>query len=728
MSSASSRYRPIVYIEGVRVPVLGYSVQAAIGAPTAIKIALPPIPFFKSDWRFISMDSTDSTSYLQEEDPSEEDTPSALERVVIVDAHGVQPKSAVHIFEKDEKTGEEIFITEGRVTQTRYVSNDVTAMLEVIAEGNLSYALETQMFMTDLSRDLGITTGFSSNRTGTATGSSVINTLVDEGLADGIVKLMEQAGTGANDYLNLVWRLFRIKQHIQVINNPEALGHFNSTRLRTMLSKRMDQIPNRQAIISLILFVLDTIRYFIVNTVAPSFINAQYEDDYSRTPSTDEIEPDGDELETNQILIMPSMMFAPPPRCNVIFPCQYKSFQYDEDFSKRPTRGFARKSSTATLNETASTDRLIILPEEVAQGVRDHGQYWSSPEEKYRGQIMSAFSYQRPEFLDEMGSDFVRGYMKIQYEQSKYANNALALGDCTFNIKPIIGLPTLVFCRDGNHKIAVLKGLSVEHSPERNPQVVYTFDSPRPYDEPIPKEATELWYEQEMFAQKHIGTRIFPLIIGETYAYALQEDPPLDPETQEALGDTSSSDSSSNTSVDLSILAILAASGMTDAEIEAAKEAATAIKTAADAIYSEYRNSGNLDMYAYYFGRRKPIGIKQLMSDLYGARSSSDLFSFAGGYTAETNSLNLRDGSEIEKEIGEPIPDDMDIGGCFYLEKQNAILEAANTVLGMALSSIAMEMTQFLNGQFELIGPIPEEDLPDTEEATAPPEDVGTED
>lgn len=738
------KYRAIVYIEGIRTPVVGFTAKSQVDAGAEIEIELPPLVQFETQYTISKVEEG------EEPEESVEDT-NELEKVCSIEASGIQPNSYIQIYAEDNLSGEEILIVEGYAAAVSVAEQSKTARrLTLTALGDFNYLQECQMFMADLSRSLGITQGFTGSRQAVSSSSNIVNKLTEKGLVDGLYELLKEAGTGANDFLNLMWRLFRYSQKFAIINNPKALGYFDKTRLKTILNKQLSNISNKQPVIQMILAVLHMIRYQIVEVLAPSFINVEYPDATPESPLSKitDLVIDGDQIKENKLLIIPRFIFSPPPRCNVLFPVDYQSYMYSNTYIQDPTRGFSRVSSTATLTGTEGDDKLIILPEEVKEGVRAHGQYWSSFEEKYRGQRMCAFNYDRPEYIDDFGSDYIRAFMEAEYYTYKYRGNALKI-QMSFNLKPILGMPMLILMKNGKHKLAVVEGIMHTYKAGTGFSTEISLSNVRSYDSPAPASET-LWLEQAMFSKENIGYHLYPKLLGPKYCYtifddnqAYVEDRYITVKDARELGIEITSEGFEgeeiytddmiidrtqyeveeeeseeiNVDEDMSILRILNKQGYTTEEIQAAKKADDAIKNAADAIFEEYNASGNKEKYSYNFGRRLPIGIRQNMESFYKARGSSDKFTFAGGYTLETNSLNLVDEEEeYVDQIGEPIPEDADIGGCYYKEKQEAILLAINMLWSMVSDKI-IDNLEYESDIITLINP-PIEERP-IEEAQA---------
>lgn len=717
------KYKPIVYIEGIQIPIVNMQAAFKVNEPMQMSLEIPALKQLEPIYNI-------STDDIPEADPEVE---TDLEQVCVVTASGIQPYSRAQVFLKDVETSEEYLLGEGFIISvTKNKVADIGSRMQLTITGDLNYVQECQMYMADLSRSLGITQGFTSSRSAVASSDTIVNKLTDKGLVDGLYDLLKDAGTGANDYLNLVWRLYRYAQKFAIVNNPKALGYFNKTRLKSILNKQLSNIPNKQPVISMILAVLQMVRYIMIEVPSPTFVNVSYPDTQVPSMETD-LEYD-DALKMNKIIFMPKLQFSPPPRCNVIFPNQYDQYTFSQVFAQDPTRGYSRISKTATLTGTEGDDKLIILPEDVKEGVREHGQYWSSYEEKYRGQRMCAFNYERPEFIDDFGSDYIKAFMEIEYYTYKYRGNSLQI-NCSFNIDLVPGFPILILLDDGNHKIAYLDAVQHSYVPKQGMATQCTLSFVREYTAKTPT-ADSLWFEQAMFGQENIGYHIYPTLLGQKYCYTILDDEQyyiddlymsaadaraagyiidesieddaivdiseLPREDDEGEGEEEPEEI--NTDEDMSILRVLNVKGKTTAEIKEIKKSPEAIRNATDIIFAEYNASGNKEKYAYNFGRRIPIGIRQCMEQFYKATGSSDKFTFAGGYTLQTNSLNLVDeDNEYVDKIGEPIPEDADIAGCFYREKQEAILMPINILWSLVTDHIAD--SGYIEGDENLIQP-----------------------
>ena len=132
------------------------------------------------------------------------------------------------------------------------------------------------------------------------------------------------------------------------------------------------------------------------------------------------------------------------------------------------------------------------------------------------GQIWASFSAGKPLAAAELGSNYMKGYMTMLYHLKRFESNSVRLSGCSFNPKPVVGLPALILCMDGNHLIADLVGLKHTLS-QRGITTSYQFGAVRRYDDNIPNSAANLWYDNDVFLQDNVGAYVYPKIVGQYF-------------------------------------------------------------------------------------------------------------------------------------------------------------------------------------------------------------------
>lgn len=668
MKVSASKYRPILYLEGVQFPVRKLEATFSAQGQSLINAVIPGNPLL---WPKLNITDADGS----------ETDPDGHKIYAKYEMQGIQPKTIAHVFVVDESTGEEVFLTEGRLAGSPSFSmaKDGT-VIHLTFIGSPSYMMEIAMYMADQAKTLGISSSSDwGSRDGAATTSSIVSTLKSEGLSDGILKLLKDSGQKKNAYLNLVWRLLRLEQRIQIINNPKALGYFNESNMAKILDKTIGRTSSTQPISHVIMSILRLLRYITYNVPAPSFLNAKYqgptasseviaEGDEDSPEGEDEVIinsindcsiSNGDELKMNDWIMAPEMPMAPPPRCNVIFPIEYQRVSYAPSFDQRPTRGIGRLSGRATLSETSKD--ALVFPEEL-RGKLEEYTHFTSAEEKYRGIILSQFNMDRPEYFNDLDSDYVRGYLEQSFEASKWNGQcqiSQGAAGSTLNLRPVAGFSALVLLRNGQHIIAHLEAVKHSFDLEQGAWTSYVLSNARPYDAEVPVSGSALWNRHEFFDQKNIGIRIYPMILGRFF------------DTIDQLN--------SEENDDLSILKHLFRAGMSESDVEEAKSASDAVAKAVDALWDEYKEHKYPDIYAYNYGRRIPITREHLFNDFYNAQMSTDKMMIIGGYRLETNQVTVSGGEE-SIEPGQNISEDTKLSGCFVKERQECYTIPAATL------------------------------------------------
>jgi hypothetical protein len=184
------KYKPIVYIEGIQIPIVNMQAAFKVNEPMQMSLEIPALKQLEPIYNI-------STDDIPEADPEVE---TDLEQVCVVTASGIQPYSRAQVFLKDVETSEEYLLGEGFIISvTKNKVADIGSRMQLTITGDLNYVQECQMYMADLSRSLGITQGFTSSRSAVASSDTIVNKLTDKGLVDGLYDLLKDAGTGAND-------------------------------------------------------------------------------------------------------------------------------------------------------------------------------------------------------------------------------------------------------------------------------------------------------------------------------------------------------------------------------------------------------------------------------------------------------------------------------------------------------------------------------------------------
>ena len=781
------QYNAVVYIEGLRFPLISATVKSSPWQGLEINVSIPAISGLQPIWEF------DTTAATEEDEDGQ-----------FVAASGIQPGSMLHIFLIDEKSEEEMLLAEGYV---QAVSRSVTsqgANFQVSARGNMTPLTEIKTYMTDFYG--GLEGAYPVQYQSTFDHSQVqpigeiISTIFSEGISKGVVSLLENAATDLNDRANLTWLLYKMSNKIAVIGGKDYEERFwDGDELVGALQDKIQELfsTNGQMspILDAIMAMLQFCRFHLVSNIAPSFININYPEEDGIKPSLmqiseDDINPNilpdhSDKIMLGDILIFPDLPFAPPPRCNVIFPDQYNGYTFTESFNQRPTRGWCK--TTLAEAENAYATNVAIFPEWMEDHILTSERLrWNSPEELYRGVVFSQFTTSRPDWL-LTAPDYVEGSLKQLYERNKYVGNSINLIASGFNPNPVVGLPILILSKDKSHLVGMLQGIGHSITPS-GLQTNYQISDIRDYREPVPENTSELFWSSPFFDASVVGCLIYPQILGKRYAYSLTElakayplfanmniQTVLDLEgassnffeglssavspfgvdipTPEAtvLGksieelvamnpileniDLSTITVADLIAGDMSILAHLSTledpSGLYNLlgenyeEFVAAKKGSDAIKRAADLLYEEYSNSGNLEAYSYNYGRRIFVGREQLFCDFYGCTKSTDMFSFSGGYSVKDNSITPPEGDAVE--IGTDIQDDFDIAGCFVREKQAAIASAASTALSLVEETIFQDISQIMgDGALEVGVDLVEGVSEETETDTTPGESEET--
>ena len=676
-------YEPVVdnsafvLIEGCRFPALQIKYTAANNQPGQINISIPYHPSLWPPVFEVTKRPDDSEEIVDDH---------GITIVNDVNVSGMQPHTRIQVFVTDPYSGEPVWLQEGKIMGgVTLQSSADQAMISFSAMCSGVYPLEIQMFMVDKSRSLGISEGSDWNgELGASSPGDIASRIESAGLGQGIISELKNAGLNSNYFLHILWRQMRYDKRIFVVDNPKALGFFNGSRLSTMFDKTLSKHKNKDSIAKVISYIMGLLRYNSYNLAFPSFIDEtqtlppipeEAEDATEETPEgIPEENTDVRELMINDLVYSPGLLLAPPPRCNVVFPNQYGQLTQKFLYSGMPTRMIVRATGEGKLS--MGDGEAVVMPEDMKQDLLDDKNY-NSPEETYRGIVFSSGSMSAPEVMGEMDSDYVKGFYRKAYDESKQGIQ-VQLGSCPFNPRPVPGLPILILQKDGNHIIGNLDGLSHSFNPNGAATTQYGISGARPYDTPITEHGGDFWYESNLFAPEHIGIYFYPKVLGK---YA---DERHDVEWEDD---------------DMSILALLYNHEMTPEEVKEAKVDPMAMKNASDLLFEEYQNTPNKQEFSRRLGRRSQITFNQLIRDFYGCSISEDQMMATGGYSIATNSISTfsdtmpesteedsdaaDEGLGIEVEefpaslvLGDKIPDDAKIRGCYTKERQMAYIEA----------------------------------------------------
>jgi hypothetical protein len=448
-----------------------------------------------------------------------------------------------------------------------------------------------------------------------------------------------------------------------------AEGYFNDTHMKTILDKTIGQNSGNYPISKILAYVLQVLRYHQVNIPFPSFLDAEYN-------GSGAVEPlsitNGGSVKINEWMLLPDLEVAPPPRCNVVFPCDYSQYQDTLDFTKIPTRLITRLTGSGALSGNSDAETTLLLPDEFNDGIIEHGRYYNRPQEIYMGVHQVSTMIQAPEFAEEMNSEYMEGFYRSEYEKLQHYNS-LVLGSRTFNMKPILGLPMLVLMKNGRHKVGILNELSIMYSPDGQAATVYGINRVRSYNLPITAHSGGYWFQHEFYAPENIGSYIYPNLIGRDY----QDEEVKTTGEEEPVSD-------------LSVLAhLFDAEGISDEELKELKSGPYALRDAVDKLFGEYKQSVSQVEYARKYGRRVPITKKQFLEIVMKCTLTEEGKMALGGYTLATNSISVVDGSS--EEIGDRISESTEIAGCFCRERQAALYAAYRRFKALGESPIADE-------------------------------------
>lgn len=698
---ATSKIIPYAYIEGVLYPVLQASASFTAGPLSASMLHLV-IPYDADLWPpYWAIDESDKPVFdwrnEEVEAVSGKTHDNGLEYRFNMSLHGIQENTMVHLFVVDVASGEDYFVGEGKIKVAKKSRSMSGSMIELAAEGSMREVVELHTYLSDYARSTGTTTDYN-DMLGTASVSSIVSSFNNDSLATAFTDLLDKAGLNTDFYHHLHWRMRRLRQRLHALDNPKAMGSFNASRMKEVLEKTLGKVQGDAPISTAVLQAMNSFMYQCINVPFPCFMNARYNADDAvsgplskaglemytpeilETPSDIGLEEaDMDKLQMNEVWFIPKLYRSPPPRCNVIFPHQYDGYTNTYDFKALPTRGIVRVTGEGRLTDVTGANALT-LPDEVREGLGAN-KYFSSPEERFRGIHMSQFGTNKPEAVEDIGKDYVKGYMTLAYEDSKYDGVAMEVKLTSFNPKLVPGLPVLLLSEDEDHIIGELAGVSFQFSAEGASSTSIQISRAYPYNAPAAEAPMTLWYEQTMYHQENIGSYIYPRILGRYFEgeLAIQDD---EAEVQE----------------DMSILKhIYFEEDLDEEAVIAAKRSRKAIQIAVEVLYEIWKAaaSGEANVtpewLGKYYGRRAWIGRKHLFEDFYHVTEhSTDWFVIGGGYTMSTNSCTtiMADEEVVVAEgepapeseipaLGELIPRDAELRGCFTKEIQDIMVPPA---------------------------------------------------
>lgn len=359
---------PRAYIEGIRFPVMGGSVSTIMGKGSVILIK---VRYDKELWNSFLEVSKVQNGTIHE---------NGLEIVFDVQMHGLQKNTVVTLFAVEADTGEEILISQGRVVRISKQQSIDGSIIQVEAAGAGYFMEEITSQMMTLRKSLQVKNDWES-QLGVSSVSEIVNILEADGLAEGSLKLLDRAGNKTDIGTNLLWRLHRLFHRFSVLDNPKALGSFNVGRMSEILDDALGEQKADAPLSSIIMKALELVNYSKVCNLCPSYLNATYSSE-SGAPGTlndcsisvdqeskhvdyrEGIASDQYHFKTNEVIFMPNLFLAPPPRCNVIFPSQYEGIGEVQDFTKRATRGIVNVTGEGTISVGSENDALI-MPESV---------------------------------------------------------------------------------------------------------------------------------------------------------------------------------------------------------------------------------------------------------------------------------------------------------------------------------------------------------------------------
>lgn len=650
----SPNIRLTALLEGVPLPVLMAQFSFKVDSPAVISLTLPYVPLLDPI----------SHRVFKSVDGGVDD--QGLTILNDIDLKGVQPDTYVQIFAYDDLTDIDQFVVEGRlfgkVTQSHVGPQH---LMTITAAGSANFMSECHRYMVDRGSSMGLETSDWKDQLGTLSYSDLSAKLKEKGLAEGLMDILKDAGLNTTERLHILWRLQRLERRINIVSNPKALGYFEGSRLEKILEKTVNKMTGTAPVSQLLFTILQLLDYEVLNIPCPSFLNPKF-DSEEKTIHEVVLENPYDVL-VGDLLMMPDIgQLSPPPRFNVIFTCDYQDWQNSIDFGEIPTRMIARVGGRGGLQTNSSTQTTIILPQELEDGIKategenvsekKKGRYFNLPQERYSGVVHHNASLNRPEYVGDMGSEYIKQYMELQYYKAQHVHHT-SLSSNFLNFSVVPGFPSLVLARNGQHKIGRLSGVTMSYVAGSSQRTDYHFDGMRPYQEPVTANEGGAWLEHRFFAPEHIGSYLYPRLVGLPFEDEI-------PRSREA----------EDTYSDLSILAHLLVADMSDEDLRAAKTDPLAIKNATDKLYEMYNQSPNKFAFARAYGRRTPITKNQWLSDFMRCKWSQDGKIALGGVSIRTSAVSLEDMGDLE--IGDKIPDDAKIAGCYIRERQEVYFEA----------------------------------------------------
>ena len=688
---AHSGHRAVCYLAGVRFPVMGGACSATMG--TGMKISLM-IRYDPELWR----PSSKATKAEEGQTHS-----NGLPVLYDVELRGVQKNTVVTVFAINESDKEEMLMAQGRLVTAKRVFSGEKSIIQLEAAGTGYFMDDITNQMSSLQASLQVKTDWE-NQLGVSSVSDVVNTIKSKGIAVGTMELLDKIGNNTDVASNLTWRLHRLFHRLSFLDNPKALGSFNETRMGDLLDEVLGEMKADAPISAVLQKVHSVVNYQRSSNLCPSFLNALYSDESGSPASLNDCTIAVDEestyvdyneseasgkfhLKTNEVVYIPNIFLSPPPRCNVLFPSQYESFEETINFNKRSSRGIVNVTGEGTLTDGADKDALV-MPDSVREGIADKGKYYIDPLERIEGINWSTFASSRPEAADELGSDFMTGLMKTIYSHLLFVGNGVQVQTKVFNPKPVIGLPFLTLCSDGNHTISLLLGMTHNIYPN-DIQTTHQLGATRAYDEIVPSDPANLWYEHDMYSQDNIGAYIYPRLVGPYYEYDLAQltSNEQNPDRsilvhlfQQQQAAVTTSESSEETDTDAPTAVEIA---------EEAFEAPDATKKAVDILFESYKSVPSPRWYEKWYGRRAPISIDHWFKGFFKCGGSDDKFIYYGGYTLATNSVTTEDSitegidggggvtAESEDNGSERLPKDAKLAGLFVTERQKLYINPA---------------------------------------------------
>jgi len=510
------RVKLTALFEGVPIPLLQAHLKFMANQPASASLTFPYIP---------QLDPI-ASEVKKTVDGGEID---GLTIVNDVDLYGVQPDTEVEIFAYDEDTRVDQFIMAGRLNGAVVQSHaGPQHIMHAQALGSMYFMNECYRYMVDRATNLGYDQNDWRGLLGTLSCSELSTKLKTLGLSAGLMEILKDAGLNTTERLHILWKLQRLERRISIVDNPKAMGYFQGSRLEKILEKTINKMRGHAPVIQLFMQILRLLDYTMVNIAAPSFLDAEYDSDVLDINEAGLTNPYA--VKTNDLIMLPDIgQLSPPPRPNVLFPCDYDNWQTSKDFSAMPTRMIARVSGRGGLQGSSANATTIILPVEVEEGIKEKegsvsdkkkGRYFNSPQERYSGVIHHNSTLNRPEYIGDMESDYVRKYLELQFYKAQH-NEMVSLSSNFLNFKPVVGFAGLVLFRNGQHKVGRLAGVSYGYVANGTCRTDYHFEGMRSYSRAVTAREGGAWLEHNFYAPENIGSYLYPKLIGRTYEYGL---------------------------------------------------------------------------------------------------------------------------------------------------------------------------------------------------------------